>query len=179
MKYAEKGNGNYGDDASLEGIEAEEGFGIPGQSAMGTVGAFRFADIGNEDENSTELVAPKRVTRVDVAGQPPVTNNEGLSSVSPGSLGTLINGVSEGKKMSLDARIAYVIENGEPLCNHCERNYIPTSLVRMACTHCGCGQPNVDHGVGTRDFSGADMALSHVEGTRSRYCQTRIKKRFC
>jgi hypothetical protein len=164
MKYAEKGNGNYGDDASLEGIEAEEGFGIPGQSAVGTVGAFRFADIGNEDENSTELVAPKRVTRVDVAGQPPVTNNEGLSSVSPGSLGTLINGVSEGKKMSLDARIAYVIENGEPLCNHCERNYIPTSLVRMACTHCGCGQPNVDHGVGTRDFSGADMALSHVEG---------------
>jgi hypothetical protein len=164
MKYAEQGNGNYGDDASLEGIEAEEGFGIPGQSAVGTVGAFRFADIGNEDENSTELVAPKRVTRVDVTGQPPVTNNEGLSSVSPGSLGTLINGVSEGKKMSLDARIAYVIENGEPFCNHCERNYVPTSLTRTACTYCGCGRPNDDHGVAEKDFSGADMALSHVEG---------------
>ena len=41
MKYAEFGQGNYSDDDSLEAIENdEEGFGIPGQSAVGTIGFF-------------------------------------------------------------------------------------------------------------------------------------------
>jgi len=161
MKYAEQGNGNHGDDASLEGIEAEEGFGIPGQSAVGTVGSFRFADIGNEDENSTELVAPKRENTQDVTKEPHVVSNEGLSSVSPGSLSTIIGA----KKMSLDARIAYVMENGEPFCNHCERHFVPTSLVRTACTHCGCGRPNDDHGALDADFSNVEgPSVAKIDG---------------
>jgi hypothetical protein len=160
MKHATQDSGNYGDDDSLEGIESQtedgEGFGLPGQSAVGTVGSFRFADISNQDENSTGITAPTQDADggyIDVTGEPPVANNEGLSSVSPGSLGTLINGVNEGKKMSLDARIAYVIENGEPFCNHCEKNFVPNALgARMACTYCGCGQPNNDHGLGEANF---------------------------
>ena len=164
MRYASQDNGNYGDDATLKGIESSEeseGFGIPGQSlTVGDRVTFRRkADIGNEDENSTRLTAlgdePK--DNIDVTGKPPVTNNQGLGSVTPGSLGTLINGVNEGKKMSLDARIAYVIENGEPFCNHCEKNYIPTSFTRLACTYCGCGQPNDDHGLLDEDFMGEDL----------------------
>ena len=151
MRYATQDNGNYGDDASLRAIESpteeDEGFGLPGQSAIGTVGYFRFADIGNEDENSTRLTAlgdePKDT--IDVAGQPPVVSNEGLSSVSPGSLSTII-----GANMSMDARIAYVMENGEPFCNHCETNYFPGT--RVACTNCGCGQPANDHGLGKDNF---------------------------
>ena len=151
MRYATQDNGNYGDDASLRAIEShteeDEGFGLPGQSPIGTVGYFRFADIGNEDENSTRLTAlgdePKDT--IDVAGQPPVVSNEGLSSVSPGSLSTII-----GANMSMDARIAYVMENGEPFCNHCETNYFPGT--RVACTNCGCGQPANDHGLGKDNF---------------------------
>jgi len=161
MKYAEQGNGNYGDDASLQGIEAptedeeETGFGLPGQSAVGTVGFFRKADIGNEDENSTELVAPKRENTTDVTGEPPIVSNEGLASVAPGSLSTII-GIGA-KKMSLDARIAYVMGNGEPSCNHCERTFIPEVLgARMACTNCGCDQPNNDHGLGANNFSNVE-----------------------
>ena len=173
MKYAETGQGSYSDDDSLEAIEApleeegrSEGFGLPGQSAVGTVSFFRLADIGNEDENSTRLTAlgdePKDT--IDVVGKPDVVSNQGLSSVSPGSLSPLINGVPEGKKMSLSSKIAFVMENGEPFCNHCERNFVPEALgTRMACTFCGCGRPNDDHNIGQDDFNGKDL-LSHAEG---------------
>ena len=173
MKYAETGQGSYSDDDSLEAIEApleeegqSKGFGLPGQSAVGTVGFFRLADIGNEDENSTRLTAlgdePKAT--IDVVGEPGVVSNQGLSSVSPGSLSPLINGVPEGKKMSLSSKIAFVMENGEPFCNHCERNFVPETLgPRMACTYCGCGRPNDDHNVGQDDFNGQDL-LAHAEG---------------
>ena len=158
MRYATQDNGNYGDDSSLEAIEEhEDGFGLPGQSAIGTVGYFRFADIGNEDENSTRLTAlgdePKDT--IDVGGQPPVVSNEGLSSVSPGSLSTII-----GANMSLNARIAYVMENGEPRCNHCDTTYFPGA--RIACTNCGCNRPNDDHGLIDNAFSGD--SLTNVEG---------------
>jgi len=158
MRYATQDNGNYGDDDSLEGIENhEEGFGIPGQSAIGTVGYFRFADIGNEDENSTRLTAlgDKPKDTIDLGGEPPVVSNEGLSSVSPGSLSTII-----GANMSINARIAYVMENGEPFCNHCEKNYFPGA--RIACTNCGCGRPADDHGVTEGNFAGEDLRT--VEG---------------
>ena len=173
MKYAETGQGSYSDDDSLEAIEApleeegqSKGFGLPGQSAVGTVGFFRLADIGNEDENSTRLTAlgdePKAT--IDVVGEPGVVSNQGLSSVSPGSLSPLINGVTEGKKMSLSSKIAFVMENGEPFCHHCERNFVPEALgPRMACTYCGCGRPNDDHNIGQGDFNGQDL-LAHAEG---------------
>ena len=172
MRYATQGNGNFGDDASLEGIEhAEEGegFGIPGQSSVGTVGGFRLSNISTQDENATEVTAPTGVDRIDLTKEPGMVGNEGLSSVSPGSLSPLINGV-EGKKMSLSARIAYVMENGQPFCNHCEKHYVPVSLARLACTYCGCGRPNDDHGLTEEDFEGEDMRLTasanleHVEG---------------
>lgn len=44
------------------------------------------------------------------------------------------------------------MENGEPFCNHCEKHYVPVSLGRTACSNCGCGKPQDDHG------------LEHVEG---------------
>ena len=158
MRYADTSAGTYENDDSLEAIENhEDGFGIPGTSAVGTVGSYRFADIGNEDENSTRLTAlgdePKDT--IDVTGKPPAVKNEGLSSVSPGSLSTII-----GANMSMNARIAYVMENGEPFCNHCETNYFPGT--RIACTNCGCGQPQNDHGLGQNNFKGED--LSTVEG---------------
>jgi len=160
MRYADTSSGNYDNDASLSGIEAptedEEnaGFGIPGQSAVGTVGRFRISNIGVQDENAVENTAPTGLDTIDVTGEPKTIENEGLSSVSPGSLSTIIGA----KKMSLDARIAYVMENGEPFCNHCESTFLPNSLgPRMACTNCGCGQPNNDHGALNADFD-------HVEG---------------
>ena len=168
MRYATQGNGNYGDDASLESIDAPteggSGLGLPGGNKVNAdelepiLSFFKIADIGNEDENSTELVGPKRITTLDVTGEPKVVDNGGLASVSPGSLSTIINGVNEGKKMSTAARIAYIMENGEPFCNHCEKNFIPTTISpRMACTNCGCGRPADDHGLGEENFS-------HVEG---------------
>lgn len=57
----------------------------------------------------------------------------------------------------MNTRIAYVMENGEPFCNHCERSFVPANLTRIACTHCGCGAPQDDHGLGENNFS-------HVEG---------------
>jgi len=134
MKYATNGNGNFGDDDSLKAIENdEEGFGIPGQSAVGTVGGFRFADIGNEDENSTRLTAlgdePKAT--IDVTGQPPVVRSE-TGAKTPGSLSTII-----GANMSNNARIAYVIENGQPKCASCEEYYMPVSIQHAKMAHCG------------------------------------------
>ena len=165
MKYAENGSGNYSDDASLKAIEApteeEEGFGIPGQSAVGTVGFFRRADFGNGDGNSVDL-GPKHIDRLDLQEEPEKVSNEGLSSVSPGSLSTIINSATEGTKMSLPARIAYIMENGEPFCNHCEKNFVPVTLTRTACTNCGCNQPNDDHGIVAGNFNGQD--LERVEG---------------
>ena len=64
--------------------------------------------------------------------------------------------------MSLQARIAYVMENGEPFCNHCETYFVPQNLTRIACTTCGCAQPNNDHGKTAVNFAGSD--LSHTEG---------------
>ena len=171
MKYADT---NRDQDSTLRSIEApteqseddetSHGFGIPGQ--IGVISFFRLADIGNEDGNSTRLTAlgdqPK--DHIDLEGQPPVVKNEGLASVSPGSLSTIINGVNEGSKMSLSARIAYVMENGEPFCNHCERNFVPASMTRIACTNCGCGRPNDDHGAVAGNFSGSDLHLENVEG---------------
>jgi len=162
MKYAETGQGDHADDATLDGIEhAEEGegFGIPGQSTVGTIGYFRvLADIGNQDENATEVTAPTGIGHTDLEKEPPIVANEGLSSVSPGSLSTIIGG----KRMSKAARIAYIMQNGEPFCNHCEKNFIPTTIsAKMACTFCGCGQPNVDHNIGDDNFS-------HVEGPNAK-----------
>ena len=173
MKYAETGQGSYSDDDSLEAIEApleeegkSKGFGLPGQSAVGTVGFFRLADIGNEDENSTRLTAlgdnPKDI--LDVVDEPEQTFDEGLSQVGAGSLSNLFGITKGNRKMSLSSKIAYVIENGEPFCNHCERNFVPNTIgPRMACTFCGCGQPNDDHEIGQDDFNGKDL-LAHAEG---------------
>jgi len=162
MRYADTSASTYENDASLEAIENhEEGFGIPGQSAVGHVGFVRRADIGNQDENSTGITAPTGHFHTDLEKEPGIVSNEGLSSVSPGSLSPLINGALGS---NMNARIAYIMENGQPFCNHCESYYVPASLTRLACTTCGCGQPNNDHGTGEHDFSGADLELSHVEG---------------
>ena len=142
MKYAEFGQGNYSDDDSLEAIENdEEGFGIPGQSAVGTIGFFITSDIGNEDGNSTELVGPKIVYQVDVTGKPKVVDDEGLASVDPGSLSTII----EGNKMSLEARIAYIMENGQPKCGTCGDYYLPKTLKDVKLAHCGTCKEDLDN----------------------------------
>jgi hypothetical protein len=162
MRYADTSAGTYENDDSLEAIEDHEhGFGIPGTSAVGHVGFVRRADIGNQDENSTGITAPTGNFHTDLEKEPGIVSNEGLSSVSPGSLSPLINGALGS---NMNARIAYIMENGQPFCNHCEGYYVPASLKRTACTTCGCNRPNDDHGSGDRDFSGADLALSHVEG---------------
>ena len=157
MKYADTSAGTYENDDSLEAIENhEEGFGLPGQSAVGHVGFVRRADIGNQDENSTGLTAPTGHFHTDLEKEPGIVSNEGLSSVSPGSLSPLINGALGS---NMNSRIAYIMENGEPFCNHCEKNFVPNNLTRIACTNCGCGQPNDDHHLGENNF------LAHVEGS--------------
>jgi hypothetical protein len=161
MRYATQDNGNHGDDDSLKAIENDqEGFGIPGQSSFGTVGGFKFADIGNEDENSTRLTAlgDKPRATINLDGEPPAVRSE-TGAVTPGSLSTLVGPASKRNIMSMNARIAYVMENGEPRCNHCETNYFPST--RLACTNCGCGKPQDDHGLGKDNFS-------HVEGPNIR-----------
>ena len=65
MKYAETGQGNYADDDSLKAIEDEEGFGIPGQSAIGTVGV----NTGGPDGSDTHFNAGESGRMVDL--QPP------------------------------------------------------------------------------------------------------------
>lgn len=160
MKYADTSAGTYENDDSLEAIENhEEGFGIPGQSAVGHVGFVRKADIGNEDENSTGITAPTGHFHTDLHNEPGIVSNEGLSSVSPGSLSPLINGALGS---NMNARIAYIMEHGEPFCNNCEKHFVPSNLTRIACTYCGCEQPNNDHGLGQANFSEEDMENSHV-----------------
>ena len=167
MKYAELGQGSHSDDDSLEAIEDHEhGFGLPGQSAVGHVGGVRLADIGNQDENSTGITAPTGHHKIKLTEEPGIVSNEGLSSVSPGSLSPLINGALGS---NMNARIAYIMENGEPFCNHCERNFVPSNFTRIACTNCGCGQPNEDHGNLDHLFENgnahvANVDLEHVEG---------------
>ena len=170
MKYADTSASNYENDDSLEGIENhEEGFGLPGQSAKGHVGFVVKADIGNQDGNSTGLTAPTGHFHTDLEKEPGIVSNEGLSSVSPGSLSPLINGVTGS---NMNTRIAYIMENGEPFCNHCEKNFVPNNLTRIACTNCGCGVPNDDHGALDHLFASdrtagvhkASTDLEHVEG---------------
>jgi len=148
MKYSTQDNGNYGDDASLRGIESateeeQEGFGIPGQSMIGTVGV----NTGGPDGSDTAITNGEEGRTVDVEKAPveeTILEKQHLREFG-------------GVPMSLASRIAYVIENGEPFCNHCEKTFIPTTMVRMACTNCGCGKPNDDHGL-------IDNNFKHVEG---------------
>jgi hypothetical protein len=168
MKYADTSAGTYENDDSLEAIENhEEGFGLPGQSAVGHVGFVRKADIGNQDENSTGITAPTGQFHTDLENEPGIVSNEGLSSVSPGSLSPLINGALGS---NMNQRIAYIMENGEPFCNNCEKHFVPANLTRIACTNCGCLQPNDDHGLGEENFieglegKTASIDFEHVEG---------------
>ena len=149
MRYATgEENGNRGRDATLDAIDAEEGFGLPDQNRLKSddlgafISSFRFADIGNQDENATEATAPTGTDKIDVTGEPPVVRSE-TGAVTPGSLLTLVGPASKRNIMSMNARIAYVMENGEPFCNHCDTNYFPST--RLACTGCGCGMPNEPH----------------------------------
>ena len=152
MKYAEQGFGDHELDSDFDAVDEDL---LPGSARVPA--KQLFANISTQDENPTEITAPTGTGKIDLTKEPAVTNNGGLASVSPGSLGTLINGVSEGKKMSMNARIAYIMENGQPFCNHCESYYVPKSLGKVACTDCGCGRPNDDHG-------GLDQDFSHTEG---------------
>jgi len=130
MRYAtETGTGNHGMDADLDATEEDL---LPGSSRVPA--KTLLANISTQDGNPTEVTAPTGTSTIDVTKEPGVVNNEGLSSVSPGSLSPIIN---EGKKMSLSARIAYVMENGQPFCNRCEDYYLPTSIGKIACTRCG------------------------------------------
>jgi hypothetical protein len=146
MKYAFTPSGQHEDDASLDGIEHSkdgEGFGIPGQSTKGVVGT-NTGGLGGSDVHMT---ADESLFTADVTKPPADATIQDL------------NGLREfgGVSMSLAAKIAYVMENGEPFCNHCEKNYLPSNLTKMACTNCGCGRPNDDHGA-------VDVNFTHVEG---------------
>ena len=141
MKYAETGQGNYADDDSLEAIEEDK---LPGTSAIGTVGV----NTGGPDGSDTHFNAGESGRMVDLVPPDPETPFEALD---------FRDGFG-GNKMSLSSKIAYVMENGEPLCNHCETRFIPNALgKKMACTNCGCLKPNDDHGVTAGNFE-------HVEG---------------
>jgi len=141
MKYAtETGTGNHGLDDDLKSIENEDlpwTLTVPAKTLL--------ANISTQDENPTEVTAPTGTGQTDLTKEPGMVKNEGLASVIPGSLSKII---SEGKKMSLSARIAYVMENGQPFCNSCEDYYLPVSIGTVACAKCGSN----------------DKDLSHVEG---------------
>ena len=159
-RTADTPNGNHGMDADLDIIEEENTFGIPGASRIPSkqllASIRRLADMGNQDENATEITAPTGTGRIDLKTEPPAVRNEGLASVGPGSLSTIINSATEGSKMSLQQRIAYIMENGQPFCNHCKDYYLPKTLGITACTYCGCGRPNDQHN--------SNGNFSHVEG---------------
>jgi hypothetical protein len=155
MKYAtETGTGNHGMDADLDSIEEDT---LPGTSKTPSnqlVAAIRrLADRSNQDENATEVTAPTGQSTIDLSKNTQLVKNDGLSSVSRGSLSSMMDGTHEGNKMSLNKKIAYIMENGQPFCNHCESYYIPKSLGVTACTYCGCKQPNNDHGKQDSNFS--------------------------
>jgi len=162
MKYAtETGTGNHGMDSDLDAIEDEHQMGIPGVNRVPSnqllASIRRLADISNQDENPTEVTAPTGHSTIDLTKQTQRVENDGLSSVSRGSLSSMMDGTHEGNKISMNKKIAYIMENGQPFCNHCENYYIPKSLGVTACTDCGCKQPNDDHGR-------QDVNFSHVEG---------------
>jgi len=60
------------------------------------------------------------------------------------------------------------MENGEPFCNHCEKHFVPRNLTRIACTNCGCGQPNDDHGALDHLFADGDLENSHVASNKKK-----------
>jgi len=63
-------------------------------------------------------------------------------------------------------KTAWIMENGEPFCNHCDSNFIPERVsAKMACTNCGCGRPNDDHGLLDEDFNGEDLHLGMAPDT--------------
>lgn len=159
MRYASQDNGNYGDDSTLKGIEdAEEGegFGIPGQSTVGTVGT------SNAIDGESTAIGLLNTTHADLGAEhgSQVTPLDGLNL---GYNGVPMSPMTKkdtqlGLGASMKTVIAYVMENGEPFCNHCEKNFVPKVLgPRMACTYCGCGRPNDDHGEGEENFLGEDL----------------------
>ena len=169
MKYAtETGTGNHGMDADLDTIEEDL---LPGANRAPSnqllASIRRLADISNQDENSTKptAIGQHAPETIDLAGQPPLVRSE-TAAVTPGSLSTLVGPASKGNQMSLNKRIAYVMENGQPFCNHCESYYLPKSLGKIACTDCGCNRPNDDHGRVEPDFSHAEgeTVLDEVGG---------------
>ena len=163
MKHTATPSTDHELDADFDNIDADAPLGgvrIPSNQLLAAV--RRLADIGNQDENATEVTAPTGKGHTDLEKQPGMGRNE-TAAVTPGSLSTLIGGASKGNKMSLNKRIAYVMENGQPFCNHCESHYLPV-LGKTACTDCGCGRPNDDHGALNSDFSGASLGYEQIEG---------------
>jgi len=155
-------------DADLDSVEEGTlpgGTRVPSKQLLAAIN--RLANIATQDENATEVTAPTGVGHTDLTGTPQEVRSE-TAAVTPGSLSKLI-GASKGNAMSLNKRIAYAMENGQPFCNHCESYYLP-SLGKTACTDCGCGRPNDDHGELDDDFDGEDMSitatrsLDNVEG---------------
>ena len=153
MKYADTPDSNYVHDATLKGIEngEEEGFGLPGQSAVGTVGTNTGGPFGS-DTHMTSNEDTKHVTLG------PATEQTVPELLHLREFG--------GVPMSLASRIAYVMENGQPFCNHCENYYTPRSIGVVACTNCGCGKPEDDHNLLDDNFKKveANKMLEHVEG---------------
>lgn len=159
MRYAtETGTGNHGLDADLGSIEEEE---LPGTSRVPA--KTLLANISTQDGNATEVTAPTGHAEIDLTKEPGLVKNEGLSSVSPGSLSPII---SEGKKMSLSARIAYVMENGQPFCNSCESHYLPASIGVTACTKCGAASQDLSHVEG-ETVADEDAGHDIIKTTRS------------
>ena len=164
--------GNYAADDDLESIEDNS---LPGTSTVGTVGRVfnskhhKFAQDNPINSDYGIGTAPVTVTTTDVDATGGTTDPLNTLKIDPTFNTPRSRTPMSSKKISarnLELSIsdegfnktAWLMENGEPYCNHCDTNFIPERIgARMACTNCGCGDPANDHGLLDGNFDGSSL----------------------
>lgn len=120
--------------------------------------------------NEDRPLRPDQPLRVDVTSVPQAQSTVNTLGLIEGpSIPMEFNASKKIAARSLDLSIdensgfdktAWIMENGEPRCNHCDSNFLPSVVgAKMACTNCGCGRPNDDHGLLEDDFDGMDLVM--------------------
>lgn len=162
------GNGNYGDDASLDAIEQSidgEGLGIPGAIQKSPLGRRFQAQNPTTSEYGTGT-APMTVIRADLGASDGVADPLQLVGID-GRFNTPHSG-SKGKIVENSYRIAarnlefsyeeqgfnktaWIMENGESQCTGCSSYYIPQSLEHARTAHCDPRGPQ--YGCPSNDYA--------------------------
>jgi len=139
------GSGNRNADDDLESIE--EG-GLPGTSTVGTLGRRFLAQDNPTNSDYGTGTAFAEVTHTALEPSSGTTDPLNLLNIDP-SFNTPRSRTpmkshkisARSLELSFDeqgfSKTAWIMENGEPFCNHCDNNFIPGKIsAKMACTNC-------------------------------------------